>query len=121
VLPLPDGTRAAVVGELARTPRFQGGGSSRVNPTHVDIPLDALRALAGERGSEVTFASGCPLDRSANEGSLRGEAVDAARAADRGSRGDGSRPRSALTPVRCGRLRACPRSASPRTRPPTSC
>jgi beta-glucosidase len=81
-LPLPDGARVAVVGELARTPRFQGGGSSRVNPTRVDVPLDALRVLADERGSEVTFAPGCTLDGSGNAEALRREAVDAARAAD---------------------------------------
>src|SRR3954470_7631548 len=34
LLPLASDTRIAVVGEFARTPRFQGAGSSQVNPTH---------------------------------------------------------------------------------------
>ena len=41
----------AVVGEFARTPRYQGAGSSQVNPTRLD---DALTAL----GSGVEFAPG---------------------------------------------------------------
>ncbi len=46
-----------MVGELARTPRFQGAGSSKVNPTRVDVPLDELRAGVPD-GVEVTFAGG---------------------------------------------------------------
>ena len=33
-----------MIGEFARTPRYQGAGSSQVNPTRLDAPLDALRA-----------------------------------------------------------------------------
>ena len=47
----------AVVGEFARTPRYQGAGSSQVNPTRVDIPLDELGA-AMPAGVEVAFAAG---------------------------------------------------------------
>ncbi|MFF3065651.1 glycoside hydrolase family 3 C-terminal domain-containing protein [Oerskovia sp. NPDC057915] len=36
--------RVAVIGDFAATPRYQGAGSSLVNPTRVDVPLDALRA-----------------------------------------------------------------------------
>ena len=81
-LPLPGGARIAVIGEFARTPRFQGGGSSRVNPTRLDVPLDALRALAAERGSEINFTPGFALDGSGGAEALRREAVDVARAAD---------------------------------------
>src|SRR5690606_25469902 len=49
VLPLsPDLKHIAVIGEFARTPRFQGAGSSKVNPTRVDDALTALRAGVGE-------------------------------------------------------------------------
>ena len=45
LLPLTDDVaRVAVVGEFARSPRFQGAGSSKVNPTRVDDALGALRA-----------------------------------------------------------------------------
>lgn len=55
VLPLVDrpGLRVVVVGEFARTPRFQGAGSSQVNPTRVDSALDALRAALPS--AEVEF------------------------------------------------------------------
>lgn len=55
VLPLAGETRVAVVGEFARTPRYQGAGSSRVNPTKLDNALDAITALVGQ---EVPFAPG---------------------------------------------------------------
>lgn len=38
----------AVIGGFAATPRYQGGGSSHVNPTRVDVPLEEIRRYAGE-------------------------------------------------------------------------
>jgi beta-glucosidase len=55
VLPLPAGARVAVIGDFAETPRYQGAGSSLVNPTRVDDALGALRAGAVE---VVGFARG---------------------------------------------------------------
>ncbi len=55
VLPLARETKVAVIGEFARTPRYQGAGSSRVNPTRLDNALDAIRELAGH---DVPFAPG---------------------------------------------------------------
>ncbi|SEJ45094.1 glycoside hydrolase family 3 C-terminal domain-containing protein [Demequina mangrovi] len=44
-LPLgPASGRIAVIGDFAETPRYQGAGSSLVNPTRVDSALEALRA-----------------------------------------------------------------------------
>ncbi|MGI8458987.1 MAG: glycoside hydrolase family 3 C-terminal domain-containing protein [Propionibacteriaceae bacterium] len=57
LLPLPVDAKVAVVGEFARTPRFQGAGSSQVNPTRVDVLLEELRAVYGE----VPFAAGYSL------------------------------------------------------------
>lgn len=79
----------AVLGEMARTPRYQGAGSSQVVPTQLDDALTALRdGLDGSGGSggsggssEVRFAAGYALDGSAG-GGLEQEAVDAARGAD---------------------------------------
>ena len=41
-----------MIGEFARTPRYQGAGSSQVNPTQLDTALDALprRARRAPRG-----------------------------------------------------------------------
>jgi beta-glucosidase len=45
----------AVIGAFAEHARIQGGGSSGVDPTFVDVPLDALRSIAGDR---IAFAPG---------------------------------------------------------------
>lgn len=42
ILPLRSGS-VAVIGDFAKTPRYQGAGSSLVNSTRVDNALDALR------------------------------------------------------------------------------
>ncbi|MEU7867693.1 glycoside hydrolase family 3 C-terminal domain-containing protein [Dactylosporangium sp. NPDC049140] len=56
LLPLAPGEAAiAVLGEQARSPRYQGGGSSLINPTRLDNALDAITALAG---APVHFAPG---------------------------------------------------------------
>ncbi|MFI2478382.1 glycoside hydrolase family 3 C-terminal domain-containing protein [Nocardia xishanensis] len=78
-LPLAADTRVAVIGEFARTPRFQGGGSSHVNPTRVD---SFLEALAEHTASAVEFAPGFRLDEIGDEDSLRDEAVELARASE---------------------------------------
>jgi beta-glucosidase len=64
VLPLTGmaGRIVAVIGEFARTPRFQGAGSSQVSPTQVDVPLDALAAALP--GATLRFAAGYRIDGS---------------------------------------------------------
>ena len=57
-LQLRPGLRVGVIGELARTPRYQGAGSSAVNPTKIVTGLDALTTRAAEQGAEVSFAAG---------------------------------------------------------------
>ncbi|GAB2935442.1 glycoside hydrolase family 3 C-terminal domain-containing protein [Streptomyces mayteni] len=83
ILPLDpeSGGRIAVVGEFARSPRYQGAGSSQVNPTRLDDALGSLRAaLDGAR--EVTFAAGYVVESEAADPTLVAEAVEHARAAD---------------------------------------
>ncbi|RMI09357.1 glycoside hydrolase family 3 C-terminal domain-containing protein [Cellulomonas triticagri] len=78
VLPLAAGTRVAVIGDFARTPRYQGAGSSAVNPTRLDSVLDVI----GESGLEMTaFAAGFQRNGTPDAG-LRAEAVAAAQGAD---------------------------------------
>jgi beta-glucosidase len=76
VLPLRGDERVAVIGELARTPRIQGAGSSQVNPTRVDNPLEELTTRAS-----AEFAPGYMLDGSAQP-FLRDEAVALAAQSD---------------------------------------
>jgi beta-glucosidase len=42
ILPLKPGAKTAVIGDFAQKPRYQGAGSSMVNPTRLDSPLDCL-------------------------------------------------------------------------------
>jgi len=80
ILPLAPGTDVAVVGEFARTPRYQGAGSSRVNPTRLDNALDAIAAIVGH---EVPFAPGFSTDKKKPVGeSAHAEAVEVAKNAD---------------------------------------
>jgi len=83
VLPLQpeSGSTVAVIGEFARTPRYQGAGSSQVNPTRIDVPLDELQsALAGQ--AEVRFAAGFGIGTTDNDEELMQEAVELASGAD---------------------------------------
>jgi beta-glucosidase len=41
ILPLQNPQHIAVIGRAAQTPHFQGGGSSHINPTNVDVPFMA--------------------------------------------------------------------------------
>uniref|UniRef100_A0A540VKI8 Glycosyl hydrolase n=2 Tax=Litorilinea aerophila TaxID=1204385 RepID=A0A540VKI8_9CHLR len=79
ILPLQKGQCLAVIGRAAREPHFQGGGSSHINPTRVDIPLDELARLAGE--GDLTYREGYPADDSFQQ-ELIDEAVAAAAEAD---------------------------------------
>jgi beta-glucosidase len=83
VLPLdPEpGSAVAVIGEFARTPRFQGAGSSQVNPTKLDVALEELQsALAGR--ADVQFAAGFGIGTTDNDEQLLQEAVALASGAD---------------------------------------
>ncbi|KAA8818913.1 glycosyl hydrolase [Bifidobacterium rousetti] len=62
VLPLKPGTRVAVIGDMAKTPRFQGSGSSKVNATREENILDAFKAqesaaaVSGTDSPSITVA-----------------------------------------------------------------
>lgn len=72
------GKKIAVIGEFARTPRYQGGGSSHITPTKMSSFLDAL----DERGIKADFAPGFTLDLAPADSALTLEAVETARDAD---------------------------------------
>ena len=76
LLPLAGPQGVAVVGEFARTPRYQGAGSSQVNPTELS---NALNAFADAWGAPVPFAPGFALAEGpatdATPAALRAEAV----------------------------------------------
>ena len=79
LLPLQNLQHVAVIGRAAREAHFQGGGSSHINPTQVDVPFNELQKQAP--GAEFSFAPGYP--EGANfEQKLIDEAVVIAREAD---------------------------------------
>lgn len=55
ILPLASDASVAIIGDFAETPRYQGAGSSQVNPTKLDNLLDCAKAA----GLNITgFAKG---------------------------------------------------------------
>ena len=78
ILPLKPGARIAVIGDFAKTPRYQGAGSSHIEPTKLECGLDALRA---EGVNVIGFAPG--FRRSGGESRrLREQACKLAESAD---------------------------------------
>lgn len=54
MLPLKKGTKLAVIGDFALTPRYQGAGSSKINPHKITSLIEAMN----ERGIAYTYAKG---------------------------------------------------------------
>ena len=71
----------ALLGELARTPRYQGAGSSAVNATRVVSALDALQTRFDEAAS-VSFAPGYALQADQDPTGLAEEAVALAQSSE---------------------------------------
>ncbi|GAA4843097.1 glycoside hydrolase family 3 C-terminal domain-containing protein [Paenibacillus vulneris] len=70
LLPLAKQVKVAVLGEFAVKPRFQGGGSSHMNPAKLDIPLHEIskfantvygRGYEGDSDSEEYIKEACEL------------------------------------------------------------
>jgi beta-glucosidase len=82
LLPLAKDASVAVIGEFAEKPRYQGAGSSMINPTRLDSALDGIRQAAT---GDITYARGFSnaVEVAADEtAALREEAVAAASGAD---------------------------------------
>ena len=78
ILPVAANAKIAVIGEFARTPRYQGGGSSHITPTKMTSFLDTLAA----RDVDTAFAPGFTLDLEPADAKLEAEAVETAKNAD---------------------------------------
>lgn len=75
LLPLAQGTRVAVIGDFAETPRYQGTGSSNVHSIRVDHALNCLKSSGLEvvgyepgvlppwRGGALKLAAAVELSR----------------------------------------------------------
>ena len=79
ILPLSSGARVALIGDFARMPRYQGAGSSQVNPTKLNNLYDCLIAAG------VTFtayAQGFDRRNPAPDSYMISQAVEAAKGAE---------------------------------------
>ena len=73
ILPLKQDAKIAVIGAMAKTMRYQGAGSSHINPTKLSQPLDFL--------PDALYASGCD-ERGDTTDALLAEAEKAAQQAE---------------------------------------
>lgn len=81
LLPLGREGEVALIGAFARKPRFQGGGSSHINPTKVDDIVEEMTQVAGE-GVTFSYAPGYRIEADDVDETLMHEAIQAAQSAD---------------------------------------
>lgn len=79
ILPLSSREKIAFIGGFAKTPRFQGGGSSHINSFRIDNALDAVKNM----GHAVTYAQGFSHDEDIYDETAAAEAIEAAKSADK--------------------------------------
>lgn len=80
ILPLTSDKKIAFIGKYAKTPRYQGGGSSHINSWKVESALDAAKEIP--ELANVTFAEGYQDERDEVVEVLQSEAVKTAAEAD---------------------------------------
>lgn len=78
ILPLASEARLAVIGAFAKTPRYQGAGSSKINPVALDCAFDALVAA----GAPCSYAPGYDAQTGAASEAQLDEAARLAAQAD---------------------------------------
>lgn len=78
ILPLKPGAKIAVIGEMAKSPRYQGAGSSQINAKNIDNAYCALLA----EGAELVYAQGYDKTKDVTDISLLKEAVSVAKNTD---------------------------------------
>ena len=78
ILPLKKGTKVAVIGEFAQKARYQGAGSSVVNPTKLDNAMDVIKNFDLD---VVGFEPGYPRSGKGDP-AMRAQAVELAKKAD---------------------------------------
>lgn len=80
ILPLTSDKKIAFIGKYAKTPRYQGGGSSHINSWKVESALEAVKEIP--ELANVTFAEGYQDEKDEVVEALQSEAVKAAEEAD---------------------------------------
>ena len=82
MLPLEEEEKVAFIGGFAKTPRFQGGGSSHINSFRVSSALEVVSHMA-KASENVTYAEGFSVEQDVYDEALAAEAIEAARRADK--------------------------------------
>ncbi|HHB1441191.1 TPA: glycoside hydrolase family 3 C-terminal domain-containing protein [Bacillus mobilis] len=81
ILPLKKEGTVAVIGEFAKQPRYQGGGSSHINPTKLESILEEIEMVSGEK-TNILFAQGYDLASDDVDENMVNEAKKVAESAD---------------------------------------
>ena len=79
ILPLQKDKKIAVIGEFAKKPRYQGGGSSHIKPFKVDAPLEEIQRMSNTR---VEYAPGYCIDTDETDDQMIEEAKEKAQNCD---------------------------------------
>lgn len=74
ILPLKGEDSVAFIGGFAKTPRYQGGGSSHINASRVESALEAAQS----HGFRVRYAQGYAMDSDETSQALLNQAVELA-------------------------------------------
>ena len=79
-MPLHTEEKIGIVGEFAVKARFQGGGSSHINPTFTDNLLEEMRKIGGNR---VFYTKGFEVNAETLSKELLEEAIAVASSVDK--------------------------------------
>ena len=80
ILPLAENEKLGVVGSFAKKPRFQGGGSSNINPYQVDNAYDELKKYTDQ---ELSYTEGYSVESDSDNQQLIKEAKKLAEKVDK--------------------------------------
>ncbi len=78
LLPLKENTSIAIIGEMAKNPRYQGSGSSKINPMQLDNVIEILN----KENKSYNYAQGYSLETGISKIDLLNEAIEIAKKVD---------------------------------------
>lgn len=81
ILPIKREGILAVIGAFAKNPKYQGGGSSNVNPTRIENAYDEIKKIAGD-SIEILYTEGYRMDSDMMDRDLISEAIKKAKQSD---------------------------------------
>ncbi|WP_137168915.1 glycoside hydrolase family 3 C-terminal domain-containing protein [Marinomonas sp. FW-1] len=79
LLPVAPGKKVAVIGALANSTRYQGAGSSKINPFKLEQPLDEIKKQFGD--DNVSYTAGYHLNDKEDSAEIA-KAIELAKQAD---------------------------------------